>query len=475
MKSIFLFVACLAAATVKLFPTRNPESPFVVKPYLQIGSANAGLRVHWQTVVPAGQWSISYRCQGQSIWNEVAAIDTVLLRPPNARPVILYNASLAPLAAGLPFEYRLTRNGQQQFIARGIAPKTAAQPFRFVATGDLGAGTKESIGIARGVAAAKPDLVTIAGDIIYDRGLVSEYATRWWPIYNADSGSATGAPLLRSIPFVAAVGNHDADTRDLDKYPDALAYFLFWDQPLNGPLYPEGSSLVPVLKGSEQNIAAFRQAAGKKYPRMTNFSFDYGNAHWTVLDADVYVDWRDTSLQSWVRKDLAASTATWKFVLFHHPGFNSSREHFEQQQMRLLAPVFEQTKVDIVFTGHVHNYQRSYPLRFTPDDNGSLLMSGKQDHTPHGRVVNGRWILDKQFDGNSNKRPTGVIYIVSGAGGQDLYNPEQEDDKDSWQPFTCRFVSKLHSFTVVDISGPQLQLKQQAIDGRIVDSIEIRK
>ena len=38
---------------------------------------------------------------------------------------------------------------------------------------------------------------------------------------------------------------------------------------------------------------AFTEAAGEAYPRMTNFSFDYGNAHWTVIDSNPYVDWTD--------------------------------------------------------------------------------------------------------------------------------------------------------------------------------------
>jgi hypothetical protein len=41
-------------------------------------------------------------------------------------------------------------------------------------------------------------------------------------------------------------------------------------------------------------------------------------------------------------------------------GFNSSRTHFEEQQMRLMSEIFERNKVDIVFTGHVHNYQRTF-------------------------------------------------------------------------------------------------------------------
>ena len=57
---------------------------------------------------------------------------------------------------------------------------------------------------------------------------------------------------------------------------------------------------------------------------MANFSFDYGNAHWVVLDSNPYADWTDSALREWVERDLArAKGATWKFVAFHHPGFNS--------------------------------------------------------------------------------------------------------------------------------------------------------
>ena len=175
---------------------------------------------------------------------------------------------------------------------------------------------------------------------------------------------------------------------------------------------------------------------------MANFSFDYGNAHWTIVDSNPYVDWTDESLKSWVAADLAAAqNATWRFVVFHHPGFNSSREHFEQQQMRLLAPIFEAGQVDIVFNGHVHNYQRTFPLKFVPDKKGTLLVGGRDNKNVRGRVVNGRWRLDKSFDGSSNTRPDGVIYLITGAGGQHLYNPEQTDDPDSWQKFTDKFFA----------------------------------
>jgi hypothetical protein len=47
-----------------------------------------------------------------------------------------------------------------------------------------------------------------------------------------------GLPWLRdriapkpSIPFIAAPGNHDTDLANYRRFPDALAYFLYWDLP----------------------------------------------------------------------------------------------------------------------------------------------------------------------------------------------------------------------------------------------------
>ena len=59
----------------------------------------------------------------------------------------------------------------------------------------------------------------IPGDIVYERGLIVDYRKKFWPVYNADEPSDAGVPLIRSVPFMAAPGNHDIDTRDLDKYP----------------------------------------------------------------------------------------------------------------------------------------------------------------------------------------------------------------------------------------------------------------
>lgn len=454
------------------------ESAFVVKPYLQIGKnpSPGSLELIWQTKDTAADWVVEQKNSESASWKKTANPVFKLIAAPNLKARRIYHASFTDLNAGTTFNYRLLKNRKVVFTSQGQASKTSEQAYRFVAFGDIGAGTPEQKPIAQRAYLSKPDLVIVPGDIVYEYGLISEYDTKFWPIYNADQPSEAGAPLLRSVPFVCSPGNHDTDMRDLDKYPDGLAYFLFWDQPLNGPLTAEGSPIAPKIIASDKNRKPFIDAAAGAFPVMANFSFNYGNTHWTIIDSNPYVDFTDTTILNWVIRDLAsAKEATWKFVAFHHPGFNSSRDHYEQQHMRLLSPIFEAGKVDVVFSGHVHNYQRTFPLTFIPDKKGTLLVGGKEGKTVRGRVVNGRWKLDKSFDGKSNTTPQGIVYIITGAGGQELYNPEQTNDTDSWQKFTDKFVSTIHSLTVADVNGKTLQIRQLTADGKEIDQLTITK
>ncbi len=419
---------------------------------------------------------VEHRATAQAIWQQSAPPVATRIAVAGIAAHRVYRAALTGLKPGSTFLYRVLKNGSEVFAAEAKAPPGAKQPYRFVAFADIGADTPVQKRLATRAYLEKPDFVVVPGDIVYNRGLISEYRTRFWPIYNADKADSAGAPLMRSVPMIAAPGNHDIDTRDLDKHPGALAYYYYWNQPLNGPLGEEGGPLVPPLTASTDNRRAFTEAAGEAYLKMANYSFDYGNAHWTVLDSNPYVDITDKALAEWVANDLAnAKEATWRFVMFHHPGFSSSRAHFEQQQMRLLSPVFEAGKVDVVFTGHVHNYQRSYPLTFVPDKKGVLLVAGMGSKTAAGRVVNGRWTLDKTFDGKTHTRPKGIIYLVTGAGGQILYNPEQNNDPDSWQKFTAKFFSTIHSLTVADVSGSTLSIRQVDVNNHELDSFTITK
>lgn len=457
------FFIVLATFVLRAAPV---DQTFLVKPYLQLGEhpRSDRLGLMWHTVDENVNLTVEVRPSGSRSWNKMDRPTFTRVAVRTIEPHRVWSATLTKLKPGEQFEYRLIKGRVPVFEARGRAPKTSDQPQRFAVFGDCGQNTPEQKGIAVRTWEAKPDMIMIAGDIVYSRGRVSEYRPKHFPIYNADEPDpAVGAPLLRSVLFVGAPGNHDIATTDLINNPDALAYFYYWKQPLNGPSAFQHAP----LQASDADREAFMAAAAKQYPRMANFSFDFGNAHWIVIDSNPYVDWRDPELRLWLSGDLAnAKKAAWRFVAFHHPGFNSSKAHFNEQQTRVLAGLFEQGGVDIVFAGHVHNYQRSFPLHYE--------YRHPQEQPLKGPIA-GDWKLDKEFDGISKTRPSGVIYIVTGAGGARLYNPEQHDAPDTWQPFTARFVSNKHSVTIVDVDRQKLSMRQVAIDGEEVDRLTITK
>lgn len=459
---------------------RPLDAPFLVKPYVQLGHTQAAgkLVLLWHAPDKDMAWSVELRTAADQPWKATEkAPSSHRVAVPTIEPHRVYHVALTGLAPGKKFSYRVSQSGKAVFEAEARAPRSAEQKQRFVVFGDCGANTPEQRELAYRTFLAKPHYVMITGDIVYGKGLISEYRTNFWPIYNADTPSRSeGVPLLRSTLFVAAPGNHDIASRDLGKTPDGLAYFYYWSQPLNGPIAAEGSPLVAPVVAPGGTKKAFLEGAGKAFPRMANFSFDYGNAHWTVLDANATVDWTDSQLQNWVIDDLAgARKARWRFISFHQPGFNSSEKHFDEQYMRILAPIFEAGNVDLVFNGHVHNYQRTYPMTFVPARENGAKPGVGPDGKKKSRHVDGKWTLDKKFNGASNTKPTGVIYVISGAGGQHLYNPEQQDDPASWQEFTAKHISKHHTLSVVEIDAGTLTLRQLTADGYEADRFVITK
>ena len=64
---------------------------------------------------------------------------------------------------------------------------------------------------------------------------------------------------------------------------------------------------------------------------------------------------------------------------------------------------------------------------------------------------------------------------MTGAGGAELYDRWQTDAKASWQPWTRAFVSDKHSFTVLDVDGKTLKLRQLDAEGHELDAITLTK
>lgn len=459
-----------------LAPDRNG---LIGEPYLQLGNValddpDVRVDVVWHALPDLSRWSVEYKEQSESSWEKAAEPQFRLVDIEGVPAHRVYDAGIGGLAAGQEFDYRLLRDGLPIFAGRARAKNSDEQNYRFVLFGDCGANTPSQKKIAYQAYLAKPNFILVPGDIVYGGGRISQYRKNFFSIYESpDATPEKGAPLLESTTMIAAPGNHDTEQERDAGAPDVLAYFLYWIQPLDGPVLKAGGPNSPDPPDAQYD-PAFEVGAGPAFPTMENFSFDWGNSHWTVLDSNAYVDWNDLSLRGWVEADLEqARKKRWRFVAFHHPAFSSSKSHFDDQWMRTLADVFQEGKVDIVFSGHVHNYQRSLPLTF------EISETEKPGKIPWNQLVGlpveGTFSLDNEFDGVTKSYPRGIIYIITGAGGQSLYDPEQQKRPETWQKFTAKFVSEIHSFTVVDIEGGKLQLKQLSEDGDVLDQIRITK
>ena len=444
----------------------TPKGLFTVEPYLQWGNTANGIALCWEVSGDSkpDTWAIETRTGAAGQWKFLTAKPTVKpLAVPDEKAQTLLTATFDGLPPASTFDYRVSRDGKPVFIGRAKTRKGPTDPYRFVVFGDCAADTPGQRHIAYQTAQVKPDFVFITGDIVYDRGRASEYLTKFFPVYNAEKTSMeTGAPLLRSTLMLANIGNHDGAYSDFGKWPDALAYFYYWDFPRNGPVI-EGN--VPKPTGNEPAQKAMQAAASEAFPRTANYSFDYGNSHWTVIDSNYYMNWENKALREWLEKDLqAAQKSTWRFVTFHIPPFHSSKEHREDQWMRVLCPLFEKYKVDVVWNGHVHNYQRSFPMTFAPE--GSPNDKGE---------VKGKWTLDTTFDGVQNTKPNAPLYIVTGGGGAPLYDPDIQQKPSEWQPFTKRYIADTHSLTVVDMDGAKMSVRQISETGKELDKFTLTK
>jgi hypothetical protein len=445
-----ILLACLLATLLQA------QGTFLVKPYLQLGDAprslaKARLDLMWHAEDRDAEWSVEV--QGRHGWTVQAAPVFRRLDAPPLPPHRIYRATLGNLPQGQCVPYRVKQNGVVAFASTAQTRKAGAH--RMVVFGDAADGSGNAAAIARAVDSVHPDAVFIVGDLVYGRGRAAEYRDHFFPVYNSEA-----TPLMCRVPFIGVPGNHDAP---FPMCPDSAAYFAYWSNPLNGPPLKAGDAgATPLAPGVQDGVAV---AAGPAFPRMASFSFDYGPVHWTVLDSNIYADWTSPVLRAWLEADLkAARRATWRIVALHHPLFQSSFSHANDQWMRPISPILEKYGVDLVLAGHVHNYQRSAPIRFRP------TMVG-----PRGKPVEGVFRVDEAFDGKSVTRAIGIIHIVTGAGGAELYEPKQTTDRSSWQPWTRAFISDRYSFTVLDVETKRLKLRQLDAQGHELDAITLTK
>jgi MYXO-CTERM domain-containing protein len=257
------------------------------------------------------------------------------------------------------------------------APKPdSSAPVTFLVYGDDRTDDDAHAAVVRAMMQVPSDFLVQTGDMVADGGS----AENWQTFFDIER------PILRDRPLLAAIGNHEL-------YDDAAGanfgrYFGFSET--NGPPRPYGTARFG-------NIRFF----------FLNGMHGYGSGEERL----------------WLEHQLAAADGeagvVWRFVVVHHSPWSAGPHGPNAQLVDARVPeLLAAHKVDLLFAGHAHLYER------------------------------GDAVLTK--------------YIVSGGGGAPVYRNFQATS-------TTRRIEAVHHFVEVTTSADAVRIVARRSDGSILD------
>lgn len=133
------------------------------------------------------------------------------------------------------------------------------------------------------------------------------------------------------------------------------------------------TTIVPVAGNHEGNLQWFKfnnmfnigEAEGSSVITGCYYSFDWGDAHFAVLNSnDMYP--MSASQLNWLKNDMNSSDAQWKIILTHRALYSAGKNINKPDTIimrNLLLPVIDELGIDVVFAGHDHMYFRSESVK----------------------------------------------------------------------------------------------------------------
>lgn len=256
-------------------------------------------RVLWETEEPAPTLLR---------WGEEPSCPSAVESP---GPAARHEATVTGLKPGAAYWYRV---GTGEAVPVRTRPDTPSR-VRFAVVGDTHSTDGVHARIVREILAEAPDFVVHTGDLSLRDG-------------KREGGGEAAffrveAPLLRSLPFFPAAGNHDGD----------------------------GARFVELFVESLE--------AGHR----THYLEEWGPVALVVLDSGEPFDARSDQGR-WLARTLAEldlhPAVRFRVVAMHWGPYDSGSGHGPNVDARhSLVPLFEEHGVDVVLSGHDHVYERS--------------------------------------------------------------------------------------------------------------------
>ncbi len=372
-------------------PPVEPE--IVVEPYLQWITQNEAT-IRWETNFP---------CIGTVSWGEDYACGTEIAE---SEPKLFHEVKITGLEPEMLYYYRTSSPaGSEGVVAsrRGTRLDTSVStfqtankpetPFGFVVLSDTQRQPEVSGALAKAAWALRPNFTVIAGDLVDAGNAKWQWERQFF---------ASLQPLISRVPFYPVLGNHEVNT---DYYYEYMS--------LPAPEY--------------------------------FYTFTYGNTQFFMLDTNRDVR-PGTEQYAWLEKQLAASTARWKVCVHHQPPFSSDDDYgnnwkapikratLGDTKAKPLVALYDKHAVDIVWTGHVHSYERTW-----------LIRNGKP--------------VEKD----------GTLYMITGGAGGPL------ETAGPYRPGFQRHVKHGHHFCYVTVHGGEFDIKAYDLEGRLFDQVSLLK
>ncbi len=360
-----------------------PHRPFqlLVGPYLQDAQEDS-MTIMWETTRPGAGW-VEYGTTSK-LGNRVAS----------EAPSSLHEVTLT----GLPIEsnwfYRVIgESGDERIESPVLTFQTktrASTPLGFIVVGDTQNNAAVTNMMSKHAWSHRPHFIMHCGDLVGTGTMKREWVQEFF--------GSTG-DLLGRFPIYPTLGNHERD---------AQLYYDYFSLP------------------------------GEEY----YYDYRWGDVHVFVLDTNKDISPSSDQYQ-WLSRVLPASDARWKVVQHHQPAWTSDSNDYgdtfsagstwgDMAVRTHLVPLYEANGVDVVFNGHIHVYERTWP------------------------------ILDNRVD-----HDRGVVYVTTGGAGGSL-----EDFAPTRTWFTAH-KHRGHHYCIVTAHDRSFELRAFDQDGKLIDLFTI--
>lgn len=222
--------------------------------------------------------------------------------------------------------------------------------------------------------------------------------------------------IIESIPYMMTTGNHDN-----------RGFITYFPEP-TGKFYLEHADFFDFQFGN-----SYPQNGPDGYTG-ENYSFDYGNAHFTVMGINA-----PEKVSEWAYDDIKKSDRLWKIGSYHFPIYPVMPEGQNDDGYPWLRKPIEQGRLDLLFAGHEHSFARTFPT-----------------------------INDELFD----KPSQGTIHYIAGNGGGNIYHSNCQK---VWHSCFFPQEERMGMYSIFEIDGSRLTATAYMADGRIVDVFTIDK